>query len=65
MFPTIVVCADQVVARLKQAISEGDGLGDVLMKDEFTMFTLDVISKVRMSCVYCILARLQCGRLLQ
>ena len=52
MIPTIVKCADETVDRLKQAISDGGGQGEVLMKDQFSMYTLVIIGRV--SCISCL-----------
>ena len=49
MIPTIVKCADEAVDRLKQAISDGGGQGEVLMKEQFSMYTLVTIGRV--SCI--------------
>ena len=49
MIPTIVKCADEVVDRLKQAISDGGGQGEVLMKEQFSMYMLVTIGRV--SCI--------------
>ena len=49
MIPTIVKCADEAVDRLKQAISDGGGQGEVLMTEQFSMYTLVIIGRV--SCI--------------
>ena len=49
MIPTIVKSADEVVDGLKRAISDGGGQGEVLMKEQFSMYTLVIIGRV--SCI--------------
>ena len=59
MIPTIVKCADEAVDRLKQAISDGGGQGEVLMKEQFSMYTLVIIGRV--SCIeFAVSCEFQC-----